>query len=184
MEGFTKIGEMRVSLLTVNVIGTLISIPVLLLFAAAELLLFRHSELGWRQLCYFVAGFGLQTIMHELFHAIGYIFDGGLRWNQVKFGVNWKGLSPYCICLSPIALPPFRRAALLPTVVLFPLSVALWLMFQSWWLNLMAASTLAGAVGDFIIFLKSRNYPPNLFIVEHASGAGGDLFVAVPEQSR
>ena len=183
MEGFTKVGEMRVSLLSGNVIGILISIPVTLLFMVAEFLLFGLPELAWWQLCYFATGFGIQIIIHESLHAIGYIFDGGLRRDQLKFGVNWKGLAPYCIFLSPIAMPPFRRAALLPTVVLFPLSVALWLIFQTWWLNFLAAAALVCGVGDFIVFIKSLKYPPNLFIVEHASGAGGDLFVAVHEQS-
>src|ERR1041385_5525958 len=108
-EGFTKVGEIRVSLLWMNVAAILISFPVTILFAVAENQLhgFPAEATGWHAV-YFLAAFGIQVVLHELLHAIGYVRLGGLHWNQLKFGFNWKAFVPYCNCLSPVALRPFQ----------------------------------------------------------------------------
>jgi len=184
MGDFIKVGEIRVSLLWINTAAILVSIPIVIVFIRGEIVLFGVPRMHWWELFCFLAGFCIQAFTHELLHGFGYSVDGGLRWSQLKFGVNWKALAPYCICLSPVAMPPFRRTALLPTVILFPLCVGIWLAFGTWWLNLLAATALMAGIGDFIVVIKSLKYPRSLFIVEHAKGAGGDLFISAHEQNQ
>jgi hypothetical protein len=173
---FTKVGEIRVSLLRVNIIGILISIPVTVAFVVAEIHLHGISSPSVLDLLFFVIGFLFQIVIHELLHAVGYTAFGGLRWNQLKFGINWKYLAPYCICLSPVALPRFRWSGLLPTLVLFPVFIGLWLAFKQWWLAFLAVTALLGGIGDIIMLMKTRRHSSDLFIAEHPSGIGGDLF--------
>ena len=179
--GFTKVGEIRIRLWWVNVIALVITVPVMLLFAVAETKLHGPaSPTGWDLLCFGVA-YGIQLAIHELLHAVGYIGFGGLRGNELKFGINWKALAPFCNCLSPVRIDSFRRSTLLPILALFPLSLAVWLIFAQWWLALLAAATLLGGTGDVIVILKTLHYSSNLFILEHPSGIGGDVFALTDE---
>ena len=176
-DSYTKVGEVRISLWWVNVIGLVIAIPVALLFLIAETALHGPDSPTVWHLLYFSVTFTMQLAVHELLHAVGYIRFGGLHWNELKFGFNWKAFAVYCNCLSPVRIDHFRRAALLPVLVLFPISVAVWLIFGHWWLAYFTAATLVGGIGDAIVVVKTLRYPSNLFIVEHPSGIGGDLFV-------
>ena len=131
---------------------------------------------GW-DILWFVAVFTAQVIVHELLHAVGYMVLGKLHWKQLKFGVNWKAMAPYCNCLFPIALRPFRWSAILPVLVLTPISMALWLGSGAWWMAFMTAAVLLGGIGDIYIIFKTLKHPSDCYILEHHSGIGGDLFV-------
>lgn len=173
---FVKVGEIKISVLRVNVAGTIAAIPVVTIFGGVEVLLHgwpspRDIELLWLLGAVLASG-----IIHELLHAVGYTTFAGLKWNEVKLGINWKALTPYCNCLSPVGLVPFRFVGLLPTLVLFPVSIALWAFYRQWWLAVLSAAVLVSGVGDFVVFLRTLGQPSGLYIVEHPSGIGGNLF--------
>ena len=178
---YTKVGEIRISLWWVNVIGFIIAIPVALFFMVAETALHGPDSPTVWHLLYFCVTFSIQLVVHELLHAVGYIRFGGLYWNELKFGFSWRALAVFCNCLSPVRIDHFRRAAVLPVLVLLPISVAVWLIFGHSWLAFFAAVTLLGGIGDAIMLLKTLRYPSNLFILEHPSGIGGDLYVLTNE---
>ena len=38
---------------------------------------------------------------HELLHAVGAMWFGNIAWRDLKFGVLWRALTPYCHCRVP-----------------------------------------------------------------------------------
>jgi hypothetical protein len=173
---FVKVGEIRISPLQVNLIAIILSVPVVILFGLVEYLCHGSPSPEVVDLVYLVVAFLTLIGVHESLHAVGYTTFGGLSWQHLKFGVNWKAFAPYCNCLSPVALSSFRLAALLPTLVLFPVSIAVWLLFGRWWLAFLSACTLLSGIGDVIVFIKTLGHPREVFIIEHPSGIGGDLY--------
>jgi len=114
----------------------------------------------------------LFTLWHEGFHAIGWKYWGGLRWRDLKFGVAWYALTPYCHAKAPMRADAYRFGALLPGIMTGLLPYGIALALGNGIMAIVGAVMLSGAVGDAYVLWVLRELPPDALVLDHPSNAG------------
>ncbi len=113
---------------------------------------------------------------HEALHAIGWKFFGRLPWSALRFGVDWKTLSPYCHAKAPMRVSAYRIGAILPGLLIgfLPLMLSLVTGNAPW--VLFGAFMTSAAVGDLYVLWIIRHLSPNAWVIDHDSHAGCYVF--------
>lgn len=111
-------------------------------------------------------------IIHELLHGIGWSRYTKKGWRSIKFGIEWKYLTPYCHCTEPLRLKPYRIGSILPAIILgiFPSIVAL--VIGNLWLMVFGFFFTFSAGGDFLILWLLRNEKSNMLVHDHPDKIG------------
>jgi len=112
------------------------------------------------------------TLWHEGFHAIGWKYWGELAWRDLKFGIAWYALTPYCHAKAPMLASAYRFGAILPGIMtgLIPYLVALFVGNNT--MALVGAVMISGAVGDLYVLWLMRDIAPDARVLDHPSMAG------------
>jgi hypothetical protein len=119
--------------------------------------------------------FGLMLLLivaHEGVHAIGWKFAGGLAWSQLKFGIMWKTLSPYCHAQAPMTAAAYRIGALLPLVITGILPWLIGLLRADAGLTFIGAVMISAAIGDLMVVWIIRRVNPAALVLDHPANAG------------
>lgn len=115
---------------------------------------------------YFILGYALLIVLHELFHLIGFVVFGKVPISSLQYGLNLQMGIAYATSDRPVKnramravlLLPFWMTAFLPTVVGF------WLADQV--LVLLGAMLAAGAFADFLMYWELRKEPDDAWILD------------------
>lgn len=112
------------------------------------------------------------VVVHEALHGIGWAWASGLPLRQVRYGVNWKALSPYAHFTVPMPARAYRIGSALPGLVLGGAPLLASLVFghaHMFWFGVLF--TLS-AGGDMLILWLIRDVPPDAAVQDHPSRAG------------
>jgi hypothetical protein len=174
-----KIAEVRVSKLAANAVGTILTIFLVIVGILFTRILPHHIAFaGWHLLALLLSVVLLVPI-HEGLHAVGLFVFARVARRDIRFGVMWRALMPYCHCTVPIPLHACRKMALLPLWVTGLAAVALSFIFPADCLGAFAGIAVASCVGDVWMVYKLRGFAGDLLVQDHPSEIGCDLFSAV-----
>lgn len=166
--------------LAANIVGTVLTF----LFCATGVALVhvlpnRARWSGWHQIVLLVSIIALLPL-HEGLHALGLLWFAGVRRSDIRFGVMWRALMPYCACKVLIPVQAYRRMALLPLYVTGLATLGLLLLFPADWLGFLAGIAIAACVGDVWIVAKLRHFDDDLFALDSPSEIGCDVLSTIP----
>lgn len=150
-------------------IGALTIVPHWLLHGAASL-----GE-GFRAAASPLVGlpaFILSIIVHEGLHGFGYRYFGKVSKSDVKFGINWKALSPYAHCKTAMTAKAYRISVVLPGLLLGVVPVLAGIVTGIGWLTVWGFVMTAAAGGDITILWTIRNVESTRFVQDHPTRAG------------
>ena len=105
---------------------------------------------------------------------------GRVAWRDLRFGIMWRALMPYCHCTVPITLHAYRRMAIAPLVVTGAIAIGWLLLIPHDLTGLTAGLTLATCVGDVWMVLKLRGFADQLRVQDCPSDVGCDLLPPAP----
>ena len=111
-------------------------------------------------------------IVHELIHAITWIYFGEKKKEQIKFGVNWKTLTPYVHCNEPMDITSYRWGAAAPGIVLGVIPYLVGLIVQNPLLAIFGLFFCFAASGDAIILWILRKVEKGKMVEDHPKNAG------------
>jgi hypothetical protein len=111
-------------------------------------------------------------VVHELLHAAGWMWTGKLAREAIRFGVQWKTLTPYAHCTLPLPVSAYRAGTLLPGLVLGIVPGLLGALLGNFFLVALGFVFTAAAGGDFLILWLLRGVSPEAMIEDHPSKAG------------
>jgi hypothetical protein len=111
-------------------------------------------------------------VAHEGIHAIGWKLFSGLGWDQIKFGIDRKTLSPYCHARAPMRASAYRIGAALPGILLGVVPIIVGLVGASAGWTAFGALLLSAAVGDALVLWVIRDVPADAWVLDHPSNAG------------
>ncbi|MEM7111484.1 MAG: alpha/beta fold hydrolase [Chloroflexota bacterium] len=112
------------------------------------------------------------VVVHELLHAAGFIWLGGVDRTAVSFGFSWRGLAPYAHCREPITAVAYRLTTALPGFVLGVLPALLGLLTDTMPLMLFGAWMIIAAGGDISVLLVTQGVPSDACVRDHPNRAG------------
>ncbi|MGB1286604.1 MAG: DUF3267 domain-containing protein [Aggregatilineales bacterium] len=116
--------------------------------------------------------FVIMIVLHELIHAIGWKVAGGLRWQDLKFGFSWRGLSPYCHAKAPMTAQAYRVGTILPGIITGLIPALTGIITHDSFLTFLGAILIAGAVGDLYVLWIIRKVSSDVLLLDHPSQAG------------
>ena len=175
----SKVVEVRLNKFAVN----LASFPVTFLCCAAGVCLARilphyRPFAQWHVPALFGALLMLVPV-HEAMHAVGLRRFAKVSWREIRFGMLWRALVPYCHCTVPIPLPAYCRMSLLPLWTTGAASLVALLIFPADWLAVLAGLAIGCCIGDVWLVAKARHFDENALVQDSTSEIGFDVLSAV-----
>lgn len=113
---------------------------------------------------FFVSGYVLLIILHEMFHLIGFKYFGKASWKSMKYGLNLKEGIAYATTSISLPNKAMKRALLLPFWMTGIVPMFVGFIIKSPGLILLGAWLIAGAAGDFAMYKELRKYPADVLI--------------------
>jgi hypothetical protein len=165
--------DLSISMLRANILAIFIAIPLI----ALQFALFTSShgvqgtEPTWGAIPLIVA-IVLGFVVHELIHGVTWMAFGKKDPSAVKFGFQWKTITPYAHLKEPIEINAYRLGAFMPGFVLGVMPFILSLLLADgnlFWFSLVHTSA---AGGDFLILWLIRNVEAGSLVEDHPTNAG------------
>jgi len=107
-----------------------------------------------------------------LIHGISWVVFGHKPFSAIKFGFQWKTLTPYAHLKEPVEVNAYRLGAFLPGFILgiFPYILSLILGDGNlFWFSLIHTSA---AAGDWLILWLIRKVQAGMQVEDHPTNAG------------
>jgi len=156
-----------------NIIVTFLAIPLLLLQFSLYVSLFGAQGIApsWGVLPLILIIF-IGMSIHELIHGLTWMIVGGKALSAIKFGFQWKSITPYAHLKEPVDINTYRLGTIMPGLVLgiFVYILSLILVDGNlFWFSLIHTSA---AGGDFLILWLIRNVRAGSLVEDHPTNAG------------
>lgn len=127
---------------------------------------FLYSIIG------FIATLILGSIIHELIHGISWATFGHKPLKAIKFGFQWKTLTPYAHCNEPMEVSAYRLGGIMPLVVLGILPAMIGIVTGNGWSMFFGFLLTAAAGGDLLVLWLIRNVKPGQRVEDHPTRVG------------
>lgn len=165
--------DLSVSMAQANLIVLFLGIPVVI--AQFALFILLHGTVGLQpsvNLALLVAAVLVGVVVHELIHGLSWVLFGNKPWQAIRFGFQWKTLTPYAHLREPVAIDAYRWGGFLPGLFLgivpYLLSLALG-NGNLFWFSL-AHTSAAG--GDWLVLWLLRKVQSGTQVEDHPTRAG------------
>lgn len=148
-----------------------INIWLVVAFAAAYHFLVEPLAFGFSfsGIAYFIIGYIVLIILHEIFHLIGFVVFGKVPFASLTYGLELSKGYAYATSSAPLQNRPMRKVLLLPfwTTAVIPTIIGFWIQDQV--LVLLGAMLAAGAAGDFFMYRELRKEKDDAWILDDQS---------------
>ncbi|KGR79869.1 hypothetical protein CD29_04910 [Ureibacillus manganicus DSM 26584] len=124
---------------------------------------FSMSISFWTFLVFIISYFAL-IALHEIFHLIGFVLFGKVKFKELDYGVNLKLGIAYATTSKPLKNHIMRKAIMLPFWTTGVLPTIIGFAIDSYLVVILGAFLIAGAVGDFYMYKELKNFPDNSLV--------------------
>jgi hypothetical protein len=111
-------------------------------------------------------------VLHEIIHGVTWMYFSKKPFTTIKFGVNWKVLSPYAHCTEPMGVNAYRLGAMMPGLLVGVLPYLVGLFSGNIWITLFGLFFTFAASGDAIIIWSIRKVEKGKQVEDHPTRAG------------
>lgn len=112
----------------------------------------------------FIVCYILLIGLHEIFHLLGFMIFGKVKYHQLEYGINLKLGVAYASTTQPLKNKAMKKSLLLPFWTTGVIPSIIGFSIQSNLLVLLGAFLIAGAIGDFYMYKELRKFPNNSLI--------------------
>lgn len=180
--------DLSISMLRANVLAFLIMIPT----AVLQFSLFNlrsgmekmEFSVNLTSLLSFTVLMIVSILVHELIHGLTWMGFGRRSFSAVRFGVQWKTLTPYANLKEPIEVNVYRLGGFMPGLLLGILPFIASLVLGSRPLLWFGMIQTAAASGDWLILWLLRAVKRGTLVEDHPSRAGCFVFEMRPSWAR
>ena len=165
--------DLSVSMERANIFVLIVSVPVVVL----QFILFDvihgadKTESTWGLGWLFLAVV-LGIVVHELIHGLAWAVAGRKSFSAIKFGFQWKTLTPYAHLKEPVEVNAYRIGAFMPGFILGILAYFLSLALGDGNLLWFSLIHTAAAGGDWLILWLIRRVKAGSLVEDHPTNAG------------
>ena len=165
----------------------LVLIPFMVVAYVAMIALFKNlwgvmvdHNLGTLSFILIIIG---GVIIHEAIHGFTWMKLGGITKDQIKYGVQWKSLTPYAHSKVPMKKRPYVIGAALPGIIMGVIPYIISLGIGNPTLAFWGTFFTVVAAGDAMIIWLLRNVDSDALIEDHPSRAGCFVYENDPNAS-
>ena len=119
-------------------------------------------------------------VAHELLHALTWMAAGKIPVRSIRFGIQWKTITPYAHCSVPMPAAAYRLGAAMPGLLLGALPVCAGLAAGNGSWTLFGVFFTIAAAGDAIILWLLRGIPGTVLVEDHPERAGCYVYDVPP----
>ncbi|GAA4406514.1 hypothetical protein GCM10023187_26040 [Nibrella viscosa] len=112
------------------------------------------------------------VVMHEALHGLTWAFFGRKPLRTIKFGFQWKTLTPYAHSREPLEINAYRLGTGMPGFVLGILPWLMALLTGTHWLAAFGLFFTLVAGGDMLILWLTRHVKAGRRVADHPTEAG------------
>jgi hypothetical protein len=123
-------------------------------------------------LLFFVPTVVIGSLLHEVLHAVGWVWFGLTPITTIKFGFQLEAFTMYAQCCVPLESTAYRAGTALPGVVLGVIPVLIGVVSGLAWVTMCGALFLGVASGDALVIWMIRSVPPGARVTDHPTKAG------------
>lgn len=165
--------DLSISMARANVLVLFMSIPVAIVQFGLFIMIHGAEKLqpAWNPIVLVFAVL-LGVVVHEWIHGITWVIFGHKPFSAIKFGFQWKTITPYAHLKEPVEVNAYRLGGFMPGFILGLVPYILSLLLGNgnlFWFSLVH-TTAAG--GDWLILWLLRNVKPGTQIEDHPTNAG------------
>lgn len=110
--------------------------------------------------------------LHEFLHALGWVYFGKKSFKEIKFGFQWKTITPYAHLTVPVSAWGYRMGTVLPGLVLGLLPYLAGLISGNGWLGALGLFFIFAAGGDLLALWIIRKVKNQTVVIDHPSQVG------------
>jgi hypothetical protein len=114
----------------------------------------------------------LGIVAHELLHGLGWAAAGRLPLSAIRFGMNWKAVSPHAQCTVPLPAAAYRLGAAAPGFLLGLVPAVAGSLSGQGSLAAFGWLMTLGAGGDMVVLWLIRSLPGSVLVQDHPTRAG------------
>src|SRR5688572_2684147 len=162
-----------ISMARANVLVLFMSIPVAIVQFILFIMLHGAEKLEptWNPVVLVLALF-LGVVVHEWIHGITWVIFGHKPFSAIKFGFQWKTLTPYAHLKEPVEVNGYRIGAFMPGFILGILTYFLSVLRGDGNLFWFSMVHMAASGGDWLILWLIRNVKAGMQVEDHPTNAG------------
>jgi len=112
------------------------------------------------------------TILHELIHGATAAWFAGIGWKNIRFGMQWQSLTPYCHSKIPMTAKKYRYVVVMPLIILGFVPYLISLINGSGWLLTIGIIFTLAAAGDLMILWLMRKITSDKMVQDHPTKIG------------
>ncbi len=117
----------------------------------------------------------LGSILHELIHGFTWAYFGHKPLSAIKFGFQWKTLTPYAHCHEPMEVQAYRLGGAMPLLVMGILPALIGIFTGNGWIMFFGFLFTIGAGGDVLVLWLIRGVRSGQLVEDHPSRVGCTL---------
>lgn len=121
---------------------------------------------------FFFTALILGSITHELIHAFSWAYFSHKPLRAIKFGVQWKTLTPYAHCREPMEVQAYRLGGIMPLLVLGILPTLIGIGTGNGWVMFFGILFTMAAGGDLLVLWLIRDVRPGQLVQDHPTQVG------------
>jgi hypothetical protein len=165
--------DLSISMARANIVVLFLALPVVALQFIVYSLVHgaQNMEPTWNIMILFIVVI-VGVVAHELIHGITWVLFGGKLFASIKFGFQWKTLTPYAHLKEPVEVNVYRVGAFMPGFILGILVYIFSVLLGDgnlFWFSLVHTSA---AGGDWLILWLIRNVKAGIQVEDHPTNAG------------
>ena len=164
--------DLSISMGRANIIVLFTSIPVALLQLLLFVMLHGMDNLAITWGSTLLIAVVLGVVVHELIHGLSWVILGNKPFSAIKFGFQWKTLTPYAHLKEPVEVNAYRIGGFLPGFLLGIVPYLLSLLLGDGNLLWFGIVHTAAAGGDWLILWLIRRVKSGILVEDHPTNAG------------
>jgi hypothetical protein len=173
--------DRSVSIARANFLMLLIAVPLVLALAVLYLLAWGAPNFGaglqrflqWRVV---IPTLALGIPLHEAIHGLAWAAFGRRPLGDVRFGFQWKTLTPYAHLQVPVSAAAYRWGAAMPAVILGFLPYLAGLFLSQGLFACLGLFFIFTAGGDLLVLWLLRGVDSQALTEDHPSRAGCTVY--------
>ena len=171
--------DLSISMAKANLLSIYFALPVLIL-ALIYILIWGFESTSAMyasfknktNVIWILIGILAGIIVHELIHGFAWMQFGNKKSGQIKFGINWKTLTPYAHCTEPMEVEAYRIGAAAPGIILGLIPYLIGLVAGNLIVAFFGLFFCFAASGDALILWTIRGVESGKQVEDHPTRAG------------